>query len=125
MLRIVLVTPRPEALEKFAAALSAHAGVRLEQVTSGSGALAAVSLAAPHLVIIDAKLPDMEPLELVQKLLTVNALVNTAVVSPLAEAEFHEASEGLGVLSHLPLDPGEKEAADLMGKVRLVLGEQP
>jgi DNA-binding response OmpR family regulator len=125
MLNIVLVTPRPEALQTFAGALSAQPGVRLKHVTSGREALGAAHLAAPHLVIIDAKLPDMEPLDLVQKLLTVNALVNTAVVSPLAEAEFHEASEGLGVLSRLPLDPGEKEAADLMGKLRLVLGEQP
>ena len=56
-------------------------------------------------------LPDTEPLSLVQKLLTVNALVNTAVVSPLSDEEFHEASEGLGILGRLPEEPGIGEAS--------------
>ena len=83
---------------------------------------AAVRTSPPHLVIIDANLPDTPPLELVQKLLMVNAMVNTAVISPLAEEEFHEASEGLGVLCRLPLEPGTAEAADLLRKLRKLLG---
>ena len=77
---------------------------------------------APHLVIIDADLPDTAPLDLVQKLVMVNAMVNTAVVSPLSDEEFHEASEGLGVLGRLPHEPGESDAADLLHKLRTVLG---
>jgi hypothetical protein len=48
--------------------------------------------------------------------------VNTAVVSPLADGEFHEASEGLGVLGHLPINAGIREAADLLHHLRKVLG---
>jgi len=55
-------------------------------------------------------------------LLMVNALVNTAVVSPLADEEFHEASEGLGILCRLPLTPGAGEATDLLHQLRKVLG---
>lgn len=122
MLQIILATSRPEALRSFAEALSAAPEVRLELADSGSRVLAAVSQAAPHLVIIDDQLPDLTPLDLVQRLLAVNALVNTAVISPLGEAEFHEASEGLGVLCGLPLEPGPHEAADLLGQLRKVLG---
>ena len=89
---------------------------------SGAEALETAEASAPHLVIIDTGLPDYEPLELVQKLLMVNAMVNTAVVSPLSEEEFHEASEGLGVLARLPGEPGETDAADLLDKLRMVLG---
>jgi DNA-binding response OmpR family regulator len=96
MLRLVLATNRPKALQAFAAALSSNPEVQLTHVVSGAEALAAAHTSSPHLVIIDADLPDIAPWELVQKLLTVNAMVNTAVISPLSEAEFHEAGEGLG-----------------------------
>ena len=73
-------------------------------------------------MIIDADLPDMAPLDLVQKLLIVNAMVNTAVVSPLSDEEFHEASEGLGILGRLPNDPGMNDAGEMLHKLRTVLG---
>jgi len=122
MLRIVLATDRVEAIQAFVEALSSNPEVRLQHVTSGAEVLEAGRVSAPHLVIIDRGLADHEPLELVQKLLMVNAMLNTAVVSPLSEAEFHKASEGLGVLARLPGEPGETDAADLLGKLRMVLG---
>jgi DNA-binding NarL/FixJ family response regulator len=122
MLRLVLATIRLKALQAFAAALSSDPEVRLQQVASGAAALEAARSSNPDLVIIDADLPDTPPLDLVQKLLLVNAMVNTAVVSPLADAEFHEASEGLGILGSLPLEPGRREAVDLLLKLRKVLG---
>ncbi len=120
MVHIVLVTPRAQALQSFSEALSSHPEVRLDSVTSGAEALEVVRAVAPQLVIIDFDLPDTTPLGLVQKLLMVNALVNTAVVSPLSEVEFHEAGEGLGILSRLPLEPGRAEAADLLYKLKMV-----
>ena len=122
MLRLVLATTRLKALQAFAAALSSDPEVRLQQVASGAAALEAARSSNPDLVIIDADLPDTPSLDLVQKLLLVNAMVNTAVVSPLADAEFHEASEGLGILGSLPLEPGRSEAIDLLLKLRKVLG---
>ena len=98
MLHIVLATARPQAMQAFAAALAADPEVNLQRVISGAEALEAARTTAPHLVIIDADLPDTAPLDLVGKLLMVNAMVNTAVVSPLSDEEFHEASEGLGIL---------------------------
>jgi len=122
MLRIVLATDRLEAIQAFVEALSSNPEVRLQHVTSGAEVLEAVSVSAPHLVIIDSGLANTEPLELVKKLLMVNAMMNMAVVSPLSEAEFHEASEGLGVLGRLPKEPGESDAADLLHRLKKVLG---
>ncbi len=76
----------------------------------------------PRLVVIDSDLPDTDSLGLVQKLLLVNAMVNTAVISPLSEEEFHEASEGLGILGRLPVEPGSGDAVDLLQKLRKILG---
>jgi DNA-binding NarL/FixJ family response regulator len=122
MLRIVLATARPQPMQAFAAALSSNPEVRLQHVGSGAEALEMAHASVPHLVIIDTGLADYEPLELVQKLLRVNAMVNTVVVSPLSEEEFHEASEGLGVLGRLPGKPGERDAADLLHRLKKVLG---
>jgi DNA-binding NarL/FixJ family response regulator len=122
MLRIVFATARAQAMQAFTAALATTQEVDLKYVVSGAEALEAARTSAPHLMIIDSDLPDDKPLDLVQKLLTVNAMVNTAVVSHLSEEEFHEASEGLGVLERLPDNPGESDAADLLGKLKVVLG---
>ena len=84
MLLIVLASARPEAWSAFAAALASDPEVQLKQVATGTEALEAGPTFSPHLMVIDY-LPDTEPLSLVQKLLTVNAMVNTAVVSPLAD----------------------------------------
>ena len=122
MLRIVLATVRQEVFHPFADGLASDPWVRLDQVSSGAEALSAVRTDFPHLVIIDSSLPDTESLSLVKDLLMVNAMVNTAVVSPLSDQEFHEASEGLGVLAHLPLTPQVGDATELLRKLKQVLG---
>jgi len=122
MLHIVLATARSQGMQPFAAALASNPEVNLHEVISGAEALEATRTTAPHLMIIDADLPDTAPLDLVQKLLMVNAMVNTAVVSPLSDEEFHEAAEGLGILGRLPNDPGVSDAGELLHKLRTVLG---
>jgi DNA-binding NarL/FixJ family response regulator len=123
MLRIVVATDRPQALQAFTTALSSNPEVRLKCVGTGAEALEAVRVSAPQLVIIDKNLCDSNPLELVRKLLKVNAMVNTAVVSSLSEDEFHAVSEGLGVLGRLPAEPGEQDVVDLLRRLKTVLGE--
>lgn len=122
MLHILLATTRLEATHPFVETLSADPQVRLDRASSAVEVLHAVHSAAPDLVIIDHKLPDAEPLALVSEILLVNAMTNSAVVSPLSEEEFHEASEGLGVLASLPLDPSKDDALQLLDRLRKILG---
>jgi DNA-binding response OmpR family regulator len=125
MLHILLITPRLQGLASFTQTLSSDPGARIGSVASGAEALDAVRNAPPHLVVIDSNLPDAEPIGLVQGIMRVNAMVNTAIVSPLSEEEFHEASEGLGILARLPLDPGRDDAEALLIKLRKVMGLIP
>jgi DNA-binding response OmpR family regulator len=122
MLRILLVSARQETMHSFAEGLASDPEVHLEQVSSGADALSAVRSTPPHLAILDSELPDTGPLGLVSELLTVNAMVNTAVVSPLSDQDFHEVSEGLGILTRLPLMPTNSDAAELLRKLRQILG---
>jgi len=123
MLQLIVATSRPDELKPLTTALSAHPEVEFQQFLTGSEVLRAVRANAPDLVIIDATLPDMEPLGLVQELLKINAMVNTALVSRLTEAEFHEATEGLGILARLPLTPDRSDAEELLLKLTRVLGK--
>lgn len=121
MLHILLVSVRREGIEEFAEALSSDPEVRLDQVTSGADAIAAVRTECPHLVIVDSGLPDIEAFDLVRKITRSNAMANTAVVSTLSDADFHDRSEGLGVLCRLPFEPGSKDSEFLLQKLRRVL----
>ena len=123
MLRIVLAATRPEIIHAFAEYLSSDPEVHLQPVASGAAALNAVRTSCPHLVVIDSDLPDTTSLSLVPELIMANAMVNTAVVSSLSEEDFHEASEGLGVLARLPVNPGRRDASELLRRLKEVLGE--
>ena len=122
MLHILLATTRLETTHPFVETLSADSQVQLDLAASATEVIEAVRASAPHLVIIDYKLPDAEPLSLISEIVMVNAMVNSAVVSPLSEQEFHEASEGLGVLACLPVDPGKNDATRLLKGLRKILG---
>lgn len=122
MLRILLVSARKEAVHVFAESLSSVPRVEFEAVRSGAEALRVVRTTPPELAIIDFELPDSEPLHLVQELLAVNAMMNTALVSPLSDEEFHEATEGLGILARLPLLPKPGEVAEVLNRLRQILG---
>ncbi len=122
MLHILLVTAHPEIFRSFTEGLSSDPGVCLEQVTARADAMGIVRAQCPHLVIVDSGAPDSDSLDLVREMISVNAMVNTAVVSPLSDADFHDKSEGLGVLCRTPVEPGKKEARELLLKLRAVIG---
>lgn len=121
MLHILLVSIRRERIRPFTGGLSSDPEICLDHAASGTEALTAIDAKCPQLVIIDSELPDTDPLGLVKKIIRVNAMVNTAVMSALLDHEFHEAAEGLGILLRLPLDPGPREADSLLKKLRSVL----
>lgn len=108
----LIATPRPEALAPFIKALGQEASVLTAR--TGMAALETAKARAPQLVVVDEGLPDFPPLLLVLELIKVNAMINTAVLTALPEEEFHEKSEGLGVLAGLPLASGPDEARRIL-----------
>ena len=57
------------------------------------------------MVVVGEELTDMRPVELVANLVRIRPTINCAMVSALGHDEFHEATEGLGVLMQLPPNP--------------------
>ena len=118
MLKLLLVSPDKDSLSDLASALAKHGDVDLSWAESGGKALDIVSGTAVDLVVSDERIGDMTGLELAERLLSVNPMINCASVSPLSPEDFHEASEGLGLMAQLPIRPGEEEAKDLLQRLK-------
>ncbi|MFO7667634.1 MAG: hypothetical protein R6V76_13515 [Desulfobacterales bacterium] len=66
------------------------------------------------LIIIDERLELQPGLDIAKDMIRINAMANLAIVSSLSPEEFHEVSEGLGIMAQLPLNPDEKDAEKLL-----------
>lgn len=115
---ILLVTSRADQLAAFEQALRSDANVELITIGTAEEAIDAAVRLVPVMAIVDQQVPGGEALGIVQRLLSVNAFIHTAVLTDMDEAVFHERSEGLGVLAGLPLRPDSADAADLLAKLR-------
>jgi len=114
MIRLLLVTPHKNSLLELASAMGKYDDVELTWTDSGQKALNMLSETSVDLAVTDEELGDMTGLEFAEKLLRINPMINSAVLSSLPSDEFHEASEGFGVFAQLPLRPAKKDAEKLL-----------
>jgi len=122
MLKLLLVSRDKDSLRDLSSALTGKDDIELEVSASGETALAMLSNKAVDLVVVDEDLGDMTALELSRRLLKINPMINCAVVSSLPHEEFHEASEGLGIMTQLPKQPGGKDAEELIKTLKYIKG---
>jgi CheY-like chemotaxis protein len=91
--------------------------VELFWAQSGGKALDRVADTLVDLVVTDEFLGDMTGLELAERMISVNPMINCAAVSTLSSRQFHEASEGLGLLAQLPALPDKEQAEELLQRL--------
>jgi DNA-binding NarL/FixJ family response regulator len=118
MIKILLITPEREMFSEFAVVLNKKDDVEVFWAESGQSALKMLGNTPSDLVVVDENLGDMTGIEFMKKLLQINPMINCAAVSLLAPEDFHEASEGLGVLMQLPVSPGELDAENLLQRLK-------
>jgi len=121
MVGILLVSGENGALSELASGLRRSGEVRLHLADTGRRALEIVAEETIDLAIADEKTEDMAGLEFIKELVAVNPMVNCALVSHLSPGEYHDASEGLGLLMQLPVRPGERYATILLEQLAAVL----
>jgi DNA-binding NarL/FixJ family response regulator len=114
MYRIFIVSRRPERFSVLAGAIQRGGKIEIELTAPGDQALFGILSTSPDLVILDEKADGAPDFEFIRRVINRNAFINFAVVSRLPEKEFHETSEGLGVLMQLPTNPGLPEAGALL-----------
>ena len=117
MIKILLVTSEREPFSEFAKMLKQKDDVELSWASTGQEALEAISDNPVDLVTVNENIGDMTGIEFMKNLLAINPMINCAAVSPLSHEDFHEASEGLGVLAQLPVSPGKPDVENLLKRL--------
>lgn len=87
------------------AGVSARGQHGLQQAASLEDAAPIIHDTPPVLAILDLELEGKALRQAVIDIMMINASVHTAVVSDMDPDEFHEATEGLGILMPLPTSP--------------------
>ncbi len=118
MHRILIVTLHRSSFLSLAECLEEDQDVQVSWADSGQAAISDVMKHPPLGVVIDENLLDMPGLDLVRRLLQINALINTVVISDLPPEAFHEASEGLGILAQLPPQPTPEDVRTILARLK-------
>ena len=113
-LRVLIVTKDIARFSAFTAGLQHRREIQVVSAATGTDGFLLLKDTQISLVVVDEHLGDMDGIAFVKQLVKVNPLINTAIVSLLIPEEFHEATEGLGILMQLPKKPGEKYAETLL-----------
>lgn len=109
---ILLQTGRPAVFAPFMAELERQ-GCAVTTVPDAPACKDCVQRQAPQLVVVDASTHGQARQDVIG-IMRVNALVHTAVVTDMTEEAFHDAMEGLGILTALPPAPGVDDARRLV-----------
>jgi DNA-binding response OmpR family regulator len=99
----------------------AKSDVHLVHAESGGIGLSMIAEGNFDLVVADENLGDMTGLEFIKALVSKSPMVNCAALSSLASEDFHEASEGLGILMQLPVRPGQEHAEMLLEQLKKII----
>ncbi len=114
MKHIVLLSPRPGELTEFLSALSRQADITLHKITTSAKMLEFVQNNPTHLVLLDQAIDEKNPLDLVINILSHNAMTNTAMITSMDAEQWHEESEGLGMLPPVPDPPTTEDGQTLL-----------
>lgn len=117
MTQMLLVGRAGGNISDYSSILTEEFGITITSVERGVNALDAIRNQSFCLAIVDEKLPDYTGLEFVEALVQVNPMMLCAVISDQTADQFHESSEGLGVLSQLPSSPTQEDVNSLLQKL--------
>ena len=113
MKKFLIITQHAGNFPRLAEGLSDKSANEILWADSVTAAQAAAA-GSIDLIIIDEKVEGQSCMNIAKDMIRVNAMANLVLVSGLAPEEFHEASEGLGIMAQLPNCPGEKDAERLL-----------
>lgn len=88
---------------------------------SGKNALEMIQDNGFQIVITDEFLSDMTGIQLIRKLIEINPMINCAAISTLPAEEYHEQSEGLGLIMQLPAQPTKEDGQELFKRLISIL----
>lgn len=120
MLKVLIACSNRASLSELESTLEEYDDVSLLKASSMDETLELASEKTPDLVISDERIGNNPGLELANRLLSINPMIACAIVSTLTPEAFHEASEGLGIMSQLPARPGREHVESLLSQLRKI-----
>ena len=121
MYKIVIVTNNKGNFTFFARDLDAEKDYAIDWDESKINAHQRASEAPPDVMVIDEEVDGISNIEIARQIVVTNPMINLALVSTLSPKDFHEASEGLGIVAQLPRCPGQEDVSKLLGTLQGIL----
>lgn len=118
---VLIASQDKTSLSNLAAVLEEN-NLQIVLAESGNKALSMISDQSFDLVIADEMLSDMKGLEFAKKLVSENPMINCAMISSLSSEDFHETTEGLGILMQIPPAPDKVHGENLLNHLNKILG---
>jgi CheY-like chemotaxis protein len=125
MLKLLIITPDASGFADFARELTETGRLEIFWAETGVQALALLTRDPVDLVVADESLKDMTGLAFAEKLVSLNPMINCALVSSRPADEFHEISEGLGILAQLTPTPDRNQARNLIRHLENIFSLSP
>lgn len=120
MVRILIVSIDNDSLTDFKAGLELD-DVQISWVDSCNDVFSRLKEEKFDLIVTDENITDMNGIECIEKLILFNPLLNCAAISSLSPDDFHEKSEGLGILMQLPKKPSTQDGIKLLEHLNTIL----
>ncbi len=113
---ILLVSREDSSLANMAAALT-EIDCNIARLSSARQVWAHLENNRVDVAVVSEELEDCPGLQFVKELITRKPFAQCALVSPLPENEFHDATEGYGVFMQLPQRPSAQYARDMIDRL--------
>ncbi len=121
MIRVLLIGHEESHLSSLSQKLWQYNNVSVMKFDSGRIGLDLIHYNKVDFVIADEQLEDMTGLKFVERLVDVNPMMNCALISSLSVEDFHEATEGLGIIAQLPTQPDENQIEEMIHRLNKIL----
>ncbi len=120
MVHILIATPDKDSLLEFSTGFK-KSDVEFTWVKKGEEVVSKINQKKFDLLIVDEMLSDITGIECLNKVVMENPFLNTAAISSLSPKDYHEATEGLGVLMQVPVKPGAEDGEKLQDYLNNIL----
>lgn len=120
VMHIILAGAEKERLADLASGLWTSLPCEIEQLASSAEVLSILEQGRRDLVIVDEQLKDRSGLELAQEIARSHPFVDCIMIDGSSPEDFHEKTEGLGVLLQLPSPPTILDAESVVAHLRAI-----
>ena len=120
MIHILIATSDKDSLMDFSAGFGKN-DITIAWATGCEQVLSQIKNNKFDLLVVDEMLSDIKGLECIEKVIFDNPFLNTAAISSLSPKDYHEESEGFGVLMQVPVNPDSEDGEKLLDYLNNIL----